>query len=76
MKVIGNTFVLSMIETLSEGHTIAEKSGLGNENLHAFVEAMLPGPYVAYSGRLMGGDYYKRDEVSHNRDVGHTVPPD
>ena len=74
MKVIGNTFVLSMIETLSEGHTIAEKSGLGNENLHAFVEAMFPGPYVAYSGRLMGGDYYKRDEVSHNRDVGHTVP--
>ena len=52
-----------MIETLSEGHTLAERSGLGNDNLHQFIEAMFPGPYTAYSGRLMGGDYYKRDEV-------------
>ena len=52
-----------MVETLSEGHTLAEKSGLGNDNLHQFIETMFPGPYTAYSGRLMGGDYYKRDEV-------------
>lgn len=36
---------------------------LGNGNLHQFIETMFPGPYTAYSGRLMGGDYYKRDEV-------------
>lgn len=70
MKVIGNTFILNMIETLSEGHTVAEKSGLGNENLHAFVEIMFPGPYVAYSKRLMGGDYYKRAEVRDSAHVG------
>ena len=63
LKVIGNTFILNMIETLSEGHTIAEKSGLGNDNLHQFIETMFPGPYAAYSGRMMSGDYYKRDEV-------------
>ena len=63
LKIIGNTFILNMVETLSEGHTLAEKSGLGNDNLHQFIETMFPGPYTAYSGRLMSGDYYKRDEV-------------
>ena len=63
LKIIGNTFILNMVETLSEGHTLAEKSGLGNDNLHQFIETMFPGPYVAYSGRLMSGDYYKRKEV-------------
>ncbi|QDS69417.1 hypothetical protein FKW77_005151 [Venturia effusa] len=62
LKVIGNTFILSMVETLSEGHTIAEKSGLGNDNLHKFIETMFPGPYAAYSGRMMSGDYHKREE--------------
>ena len=47
LKIIGNTFVLNMVEQLSEGHTLAVKSGLGNENLHAFIEAMFPGPYVS-----------------------------
>lgn len=62
LKIIGNTFILNMVETLSEGHTLAERSGLGNDNLHHFIETMFPGPYTAYSGRLLAGDYYKRDE--------------
>ncbi|EXJ80827.1 hypothetical protein A1O3_07111 [Capronia epimyces CBS 606.96] len=62
LKVIGNTFVVSMVETLSEGHVIAEKSGLGVDELHKFIEVMFPGPYTAYSNRLRTGDYYKRDE--------------
>lgn len=48
LKVIGNTFILNMVESLSEGHTIAEKSGLGCENLHTFIETMFPGPYVCF----------------------------
>lgn len=67
LKIIGNTFILNMIETLSEGHTLAEKSGLGNDNLHQFIETMFPGPYTAYSTRMLGGDYYKRDEVCFNQ---------
>ena len=59
LKIIGNTFVLSMVETLSAGHVLAEKSGLGSENLHQFLEAMFPGPYVAYSKRMMEGAYHK-----------------
>ncbi|KAL8830616.1 MAG: hypothetical protein Q9170_005657 [Blastenia crenularia] len=62
LKIIGNTFILNMVETLSEGHVLAEKSGLGNDNLHAFIETMFPGPYSAYSGRMMGGDFYKREQ--------------
>lgn len=62
MKIIGNTFILSMVETLSEGHVVAEKSGLGVDKLHAFIETMFPGPYTSYSNRLMSGDYYKREE--------------
>ena len=51
LKIIGNTFVLQMVEALSEGHTVAEKSGLGSENLNKFIGALFPGPYQAYSGR-------------------------
>ena len=63
LKVIGNTLVLNMVEALSEGHTLAEKSGLGGENLHQFLEIMFPAPYAAYSKRMMSGDYYNREEV-------------
>lgn len=62
LKVIGNTFILMMVEALSEGHTLAEKSGLGVENLHSWIEVMFPGPYTAYSNRLKSGDYYTREE--------------
>jgi 3-hydroxyisobutyrate dehydrogenase-like beta-hydroxyacid dehydrogenase len=62
LKVIGNTFILQMVEALSEGHTLAGKTGLGTDNMHALIEAMFPGPYTAYSNRLKSGDYYKRDE--------------
>jgi len=34
LKVIGNTFILDMVNTLSEGLTVAETSGLGVDNLH------------------------------------------
>jgi 3-hydroxyisobutyrate dehydrogenase-like beta-hydroxyacid dehydrogenase len=62
LKVIGNTFILNMVETLSEGHVLAEKSGLGSDNLHQFIEAMFPGPYTAYSTRMLSGDYHRREE--------------
>lgn len=60
MKIIGNTFILNMVETLAEGHTLAETTGLGSEDMHKFIETMFPGPYTAYSKRMMEGDYYKR----------------
>lgn len=62
LKVIGNTFILNMVSQLSEGHVLAEKTGLGPENLHAFISTLFPGPYTAYSQRMLDGDYYQRDE--------------
>ncbi|KAF2763020.1 hypothetical protein EJ05DRAFT_471969 [Pseudovirgaria hyperparasitica] len=78
LKVIGNTFIVNMVETLAEGHTVAEKSGLGSANLHKFIETMFPGPYVAYSNRMQQGDYYKREEPLFavdlaRKDVGHAL---
>ena len=62
LKIIGNTFILNMVETLSEGLVLSEKTGLGTDNLHKFIETMFPGPYAAYSTRMRTGDYHKRDE--------------
>lgn len=62
LKIIGNTFIANMVTILSEGHVVAEKSGLGTDELHRFIELMFPGPYTAYSNRLRTGDYYKREE--------------
>lgn len=69
LKVIGNTFILNMVEALSEGHTLAEKAGLGTDKLHSWIELMFPGPYAAYSARMLSGDYYKRDEPLFNVDL-------
>jgi len=63
LKIIGNTFIVQMIECLSEGHVVAEKTGLGADNLHQFIETMFSGPYTAYSNRMKSGDY-NREEVS------------
>jgi 3-hydroxyisobutyrate dehydrogenase-like beta-hydroxyacid dehydrogenase len=78
LKVIGNTFILNMVEQLSEGHVLAEKTGLGTKHLHTFVENMFGGPVAAYSGRMVSGDYYKRDPPAFavdlaRKDAGHAM---
>jgi len=62
LKVIGNTLILNMIESVAEGLTLAEQSGLGVDQLHQFIELMFPGPYAAYSDRMRQGDYFKREK--------------
>ena len=59
LKLIGNTFILNMVEQLSEGLVLAEKSGLGTQYVHQFVENILPGPYAAYSTRILSGAYHR-----------------
>ncbi|CAK7271952.1 hypothetical protein SEPCBS57363_004885 [Sporothrix epigloea] len=61
LKIIGNTFIFNMIEQLAEGHVLAEKTGLGTDALDQFVRAMFPGPYAAYSQRMISGQYYTLD---------------
>lgn len=62
LKILGNSFILNMVEQIAEGHVLAEKSGLGTEYLHSFLEQLFPGVYAGYSGRMLGGDYWKREE--------------
>lgn len=62
LKLVGNTFILNMVEQLAEGHVLAEKSGLGTKYLHSWIEQMFPGPYTAYSTRMISGDYYTTEE--------------
>jgi 3-hydroxyisobutyrate dehydrogenase-like beta-hydroxyacid dehydrogenase len=78
LKIVGNTFILNMVEQLSEGHVLAEKSGLGTAYLHQFIENMFAAPYSAYSNRLLSGDYYKREEPlmsvdNARKDAGHAL---
>jgi len=78
LKVIGNTFVLNMVEQLAEGHVLAEKTGLGTTPLHQLLELLFPGPYSAYSTRMLGGDYYTREEPLFavdlaRKDAGHAL---
>ncbi|KAL8923089.1 MAG: hypothetical protein Q9208_004773 [Pyrenodesmia sp. 3 TL-2023] len=62
LKVIGNVFIINMIETVAEGLVLAEKSDLGVDNLHKFIQAIFPGPFALYSQRMISGDYYDREE--------------
>ena len=40
LRVIGNRVFASRAETLSESHVVAEKTALGVDQLHRFIEAM------------------------------------
>lgn len=78
LKIIGNTFIVNMVEQVAEGHVLAEKSGLGTQYTHKFLEMMLPGIYPPYSARMLGGDYWKREEPLFHadlarKDVGHAL---
>ncbi|KAK3379903.1 NAD binding domain of 6-phosphogluconate dehydrogenase-domain-containing protein [Lasiosphaeria ovina] len=78
LKVTGNAFILGMVEMLAEGHVLAEKTGLGTKYLDSLVGNMFGGPFGAYSGRLVSGDYYKRDPPAFavdlaRKDAGHAL---
>ncbi|KAF2098733.1 6-phosphogluconate dehydrogenase-like protein NAD-binding protein [Rhizodiscina lignyota] len=78
LKLIGNSMILQMVESIAEGLTLAEKSGLGADHLHEWIGLMWPGAYPAYSQRMIKGDYYKRDEPLFavdlaRKDAGHVL---
>lgn len=61
LKLIGNSFILSFVEQLGEGLTLAEKSGVGIEPLVQWIDLMFPGPLAKYTERMKTGDYWKCD---------------
>lgn len=61
LKLIGNVFIVNMIETVAETHVFAEKTGLSVENLQKAIGVLFGGPYLIYSQRMASGDYYKNE---------------
>lgn len=61
LKLIGNVFIVNMIETVAETHVLAEKSGLSVSNLQKAIAVLFGGPYKIYSDRMASGDYYKNE---------------
>src|SRR5437762_2403842 len=58
LKITGNAMILGMVEILAEALVVAEKSGLGTENLDNFIQLMFPNsPFAAYSKRMISGEY-------------------
>ena len=58
LKVMGNSMILGMIEILAEAFVVAEKSGLGTEQLDNFIQLMFPqSPFAGYSQRMISGEY-------------------
>ena len=78
LKIIGNTFILSMIAQLAESHVLVEKAGLGVDALQQFIGLVFPGPYEVYSKRMSTGDYWRRREPLFGvqlarKDAGHAL---
>ncbi|KAJ1986991.1 hypothetical protein H4R33_003060 [Dimargaris cristalligena] len=72
MKLLGNFFIGSTVETLSEAAVLAEKAGLGTAKMAEFVEWMFPfGTYLLYSRKMV------RPEERHllNSPAGPSAPP-
>lgn len=61
MKITGNSFILSMVETIAEGLTFSEVSGLGVDNTMKFISTMLGGPWEAYAQRMVTGGYMPKN---------------
>ncbi len=58
LKLVGNFFVISAIETLSEALTLAEKSGLDIETVLELIKALLPVPlFQGYGTRMAHNEF-------------------
>lgn len=58
LKLVGNFFVISAIETLSEAFTLAEKAGLEVERVLDVVKALLPVPlFQGYGTRIARSEF-------------------
>ncbi|GFR40341.1 hypothetical protein Agub_g883 [Astrephomene gubernaculifera] len=53
MKLLANFHLVSLIELLAEGMTLAEKNGISRDLYSSFISEMLPAPIVTgYCGRM------------------------
>ncbi|KAH8749399.1 NAD binding domain of 6-phosphogluconate dehydrogenase-domain-containing protein [Hyaloscypha finlandica] len=63
-KIVGTVMVVQMIESISEAHVLAEKSGLPAESLHKVINSVFGGPFSLYSNRMMSGSYFREPVIA------------
>ncbi|KAF5647853.1 6-phosphogluconate dehydrogenase [Fusarium tjaetaba] len=68
-KLIGNAFALNAITQIAESLTLAEKSGISPETVAKFTDIMYGGISSVYSGRMISGEYWTRDEPYASADI-------
>ncbi|KAF8594646.1 NAD(P)-binding protein [Ceratobasidium sp. AG-I] len=58
MKLIGNAFILGSLELIAETQTLADKSGVGAEQLDQFINDFFPVPsFIDYSKKMMNDSF-------------------
>ena len=65
MKLIGNAFILGSLELIAETQTLADKSGVGAEQLDAFLKDTVPVPFFIDYSRKMLHDSFDGNEGFH-----------
>ncbi|KXZ45112.1 hypothetical protein GPECTOR_58g561 [Gonium pectorale] len=58
MKLLANFHLVSLIELLSEGMTLAEKNGISRDNYMSFIDEVLPVPIVHGYGSRIAADAF------------------
>lgn len=61
LKVLGNSIILRMVESLGETLAVIDKAGLDPKPLQEFIGMLFGGPYSAYLNRMLTADYYNRE---------------
>lgn len=57
-KLCGNSLILSIVETLAESMTLADKTGVGAELLFEFVKEFIPAPsFIGYGSKILHHDF-------------------
>ncbi|CAE6454030.1 unnamed protein product [Rhizoctonia solani] len=65
MKLIGNSFILGSLELIAETQTLADKAGVGAEQLDAFISDMFPVPMLVNYSKKMLNDSFDGNQGFH-----------
>ncbi|KAI8148309.1 NAD binding domain of 6-phosphogluconate dehydrogenase-domain-containing protein [Fennellomyces sp. T-0311] len=77
LKLVGNFFVTAFVESLSEGMTLGEASGVGQDKVKEVIDALFPGTLLTvYSDRIINNTFMDQIHfplTSARKDATHIV---
>ncbi|KAI1821893.1 NAD binding domain of 6-phosphogluconate dehydrogenase-domain-containing protein [Xylaria intraflava] len=78
LKLLGNGFIINLVNMLGEGFTLGEKAGVGVEPVKQLVDLLFGGVFSAYGERMVKGVYWKMEEPlfsadNARKDAGHAI---